>query len=236
MKLLLWDIDCTLLKVTSGIGANIFVQTFRKHFEVDTSDVVQRLSFSGRTDKSLVFEIAHRTGISHQAVVESWEHICDTMTVLAMEHITPNNVQLMPGAAQIIESASAMGFHQALVTGNVRAIGYHKLLCALPSAPFKVGAFGNEFLQREMLPPLAIERFNLLHGTNITHASTVVIGDAPADIVCAHANNIPCIAIATGEYSQRQLWEAGANHARESLLPVYELLSILSQVQFGSRL
>lgn len=235
MKLLLWDIDYTLLKVEKGIGAKVFVETLKQHFEIDTTEIVSRMSFAGRTDKSLVLEIAHRAGIQHERVVDVWDKICDSMTMLSMEYVTPNNVTLLPGAAQILESASAMGFHQALVTGNVRAIGFHKLLCALPSAPFTIGAFGNEFSQREMLPPLAIERYNKHHGTAITAANTIIVGDAPADIVCAHTNKIPCVAIASGSYSVEQLYEAGANHARESLLPVYELLHIFQEVQFGSR-
>jgi phosphoglycolate phosphatase len=236
MKLILWDIDHTLVRVNRLVGEHMFNEMFRTFFEVDSAEVVSRLHFAGRTDKSLVLEIAQRLGIPRDTVANNWQQVCGVLTEMAFELIGPATVSAMPGAEQCIESATAMGFHHAIVSGNIRTIGLHKLYSAMPGVPLHIGAFGNEFADRAMLPPLAIERYNQHHGTSFTAQSSVVVGDAPPDIVCAHVNNIPCVALALGSYNAAQLAEAGANCVREGFRPVYDLLDVLHNVRFGSTL
>ena len=52
-----------------------------------------------------------------------------------------------------------------------------------------------------------------------THAGerTLVIGDTPKDIACAHAVGAKCLAVATGQFSEDQLVAAGADWVVGSL-------------------
>ena len=46
---------------------------------------------------------------------------------------------------------------------------------------------------------------------------TLVIGDTPKDIACAHAMGARCLAVATGKFSAEQLRAAGADHVVRTL-------------------
>jgi HAD superfamily hydrolase (TIGR01549 family) len=55
------------------------------------------------------------------------------------------------------------------------------------------------------------------------HSTAVaMIGDSPWDIQAATRANVPCIALLTGGYSQRELSEAGAEAVFESLLELHQ--------------
>jgi phosphoglycolate phosphatase-like HAD superfamily hydrolase len=62
-----------------------------------------------------------------------------------------------------------------------------------------------------MLPPIARRRAGEAAGlsTSWPRARTVVIGDTPRDIACAHADDLRCIAVTTGPHSRADL--AGAD-------------------------
>jgi HAD superfamily hydrolase (TIGR01549 family) len=55
------------------------------------------------------------------------------------------------------------------------------------------------------------------------HSTAVaMIGDSPWDIQAATRANVPCIALLTGGYSQRELSEAGAEAVFESLVELHQ--------------
>lgn len=71
------------------------------------------------------------------------------------------------------------------------------------------GAFGCEAQRRSDLVLLAKRRFCKLLGVDdIDHNDMIVIGDTPNDISCAHTNNVPCVAVATGKYKAKKLLDA----------------------------
>jgi HAD superfamily hydrolase (TIGR01549 family) len=52
--------------------------------------------------------------------------------------------------------------------------------------------------------------------------AVAMVGDSPWDIQAATRAHLPCIALLTGGYSQRELSEAGAEAVFESLLELYQ--------------
>ncbi len=52
---------------------------------------------------------------------------------------------------------------------------------------FRGGAFGDDHEDRNMLVPIAIERYRETYGVSFEPQETVVIGDTPRDIECARA-------------------------------------------------
>ena len=72
-----------------------------------------------------------------------------------------------------------------------------------------IGAFGSDNGDRKKLVEIAKERYCKYLGVcSIDPEDVVVIGDTPKDILCAHANGSPCVAVATGLYKQDQLESA----------------------------
>jgi phosphoglycolate phosphatase-like HAD superfamily hydrolase len=58
-----------------------------------------------------------------------------------------------------------------------------------------------------MLPPIARRRAGEAAGmgTSWPRERTLVIGDTPRDIACAHADDVRCIAVTTGPHGRDEL-------------------------------
>ena len=85
----------------------------------------------------------------------------------------------------------------ALVTGNLTRIAWRKLERAGLRDYFRFGAFGEMAKTRAGLARLAIRQARrerlIARGAAIS-----LVGDAPSDIVAAHANGIRAISVRTG--------------------------------------
>ena len=65
--------------------------------------------------------------------------------------------------------------------------------------------YGSDAADRNKLPAIAMRRaFELTHCTFIG-ANTTIIGDTPADILCARAGNATAIAVASGWHARNTL-------------------------------
>ena len=125
----------------------------------------------------------------------------------------------MPGAVDTVHAA-----HQhpeitsAILTGNIEPTSWIKLADAgFERSWFSFGVFGDEAETRRGLPPLAHSRYQDLFGHQIQPSETIVIGDTPKDVDCAHNAGCRAIAVATGMSSIDDLRETGADLVIDSL-------------------
>jgi phosphoglycolate phosphatase-like HAD superfamily hydrolase len=115
----------------------------------------------------------------------------------------------------------------ALLTGNFEPIARLKLERAGLGRHFAEGqgAFGSDHEDRAALPAIARHRA-AVNGRPHPRADTVVIGDTPADVACARADGVHCLAVASGPYPAEDLRGADAVAANAG-----ELAGLL--VRFG---
>lgn len=104
-----------------------------------------------------------------------------------------------------------------LLTGNTAQGAAVKMRHYGLAAHFPFGAYGCDHADRNRLGPIAIERARIHTGKTYSAQDTLVIGDTPKDIACAHAIGARCLAVATGQFSLSALKEHGADHVVESL-------------------
>lgn len=220
MRLLLFDIDGTLLRLRGGIGRRVFIDAFQTAMNVDVTSALNDMSFAGRTDRNLVAEIGSRAGINAQSTNDAWQALKYVMEERAKSWIVPDAVEVMPGANDLLSNLRKQNVTFGLVTGNVRSIAFKKLEAAGLSSYFLEGAFGCEDPDRNLLPPRAVSRLNTLHGTSYAHSDAVIIGDAPQDVECARVNGIRCVGVATGQHSSGELTKCGADAVLESFRDV----------------
>jgi phosphoglycolate phosphatase-like HAD superfamily hydrolase len=69
------------------------------------------------------------------------------------------------------------------------------------------GAFGSDAEDRLSLPAIARRRAGT-PGRPHPREHTVVIGDTPRDIACAQADDLRCVAVASGPYQASELTDA----------------------------
>jgi phosphoglycolate phosphatase-like HAD superfamily hydrolase len=94
-------------------------------------------------------------------------------------------------------------------------------------AQFRVGAYGSDDKDRNLLPELAMRRATELTGYRFGGRDTIVIGDTPADILCARSGSARSLAVATGSHSLETLAQYNPDHLLPNLAETERVVDIL---------
>jgi len=126
--------------------------------------------------------------------------------------------RVLPGAVDLLEALSLReDICVGLLTGNVADGAAAKMRHYGLDRHFAFGAYGCDHADRNLLGPVAMERAAVHAGRSFSAEETLVIGDTPKDVACAHAIGAPCLAVATGKFSAEQLRACGADRVVQGL-------------------
>ena len=214
VRLVLFDIDGTLIR-TGGAGVKAFARTFATEFGLH--DGVERLSFAGRTDTSLVREFFRLHEVDpHPDNFARFFH----RYVFWLDHFLHRlNGRALPGVHELIatvrdlRSAPLLG----LLTGNIQLGAEIKLRHLGLWEHFVCGAFGDDHEDRNQLAVIARERGGRLLDRKLRGEEILVIGDTPLDIACARGIDARCLAVATGGHTLAELQKHSPTWAVEDL-------------------
>lgn len=214
MNLLLFDIDGTLIHA-NGAGKIALIEALNIVF--GTAGPVEQYNMGGKTDPAIITDLMIAAGRSPSEIEAGLPQVYAETVKAGQRHFATAGIRPCPG---VLELLTALGQEadvlMGLVTGNVREVAPLKLAAAgIDPAQFPIGAYGSDHADRNLLPGLALTRAIAYTGRNSPPARIVVIGDTPADILCARAGQAIAVAVATGTYS----WEALAQHRPDHLLP-----------------
>ena len=207
MRILLWDIDGTLIRSTR-IGAYkeytipVLVEVF------GTSGRLAELEVSGMTDLQIVYEALINEGVSQDDVLAQIQILGPRITEEARK-ITGNGAQffeVLPGVPETLQAvADHPRYQSALVTGNIESMAYLKMqLVGLDQYFTLPGAFGDESHNRRDLPARAAERIRKHLQLDLAPEQFIVIGDTPNDIDCARYFGARAVAVGTGRSYTRE--------------------------------
>lgn len=202
----LFDVDGTLIR-TGGAGVRAFAMALRSEFGVE--DCVQHVAFAGRTDLSLVRELFQLAGIPHTRA--NIDRFFNRYLEWLPRMLVQSNGSVLNGAVKFIQSLRASDSPPVLglLTGNIRRGAELKLKHFGLWEYFQVGAFGDEYEDRNRIAALALDRVRDLLCTHIPAEQVVVVGDTPHDVACARAIGARSLAVATGGASKAALAGAG---------------------------
>jgi phosphoglycolate phosphatase-like HAD superfamily hydrolase len=114
------------------------------------------------------------------------------------------------------------------VTGNIVSTAPLKLKAGgIDPAQFRVGAYGSDDMDRNHLPRIAMKRATELTGNPFDGNNTVVIGDTPADILCARAGKTTAVAVASGWHAAPTLAKYRPDYLFENLEDTQTVADIL---------
>ena len=119
--------------------------------------------------------------------------------------------RLLDGATELLAEYRNAGHTLGLLTGNLARGAAIKVNHYEVGHHFGFGAYGDDHWDRNELGPIALTRAEEFAGRRFSANETLVIGDTPKDIACAHAFGAKCLAVATGAFDEAALHEAGAN-------------------------
>lgn len=196
-KLLLFDIDGTLVK-TDGAAGKIMVQSIER--EVGRPIQATRDVYLGSTDRLIVKTLLERNGVAVDNLEEATDRILGRYADAVYAALSPaGTVTALPGVAELLARFSKrQDLALGLVTGNIQAGARAKLIPPDLDRYFHVGAFGDDAMERNALPPIAVWRAQAFFAETFAPQDTWIIGDTPKDIDCAKANGLRCLAVASG--------------------------------------
>jgi phosphoglycolate phosphatase-like HAD superfamily hydrolase len=210
--LLLFDIDGTLLSGATKAHQEAMYEALREVHGVTPRPIGPGgISPAGRTDPEIARALLVAAGVSAERIDDRAddvrEHCCQAYAQLCPEDLSEF---VMPGVPDLLdwleEREDAI---LALLTGNYEAVARLKLARAGIGGYFerRQGAFGSDAEDRLSLAPIARRRAGTV-GRPHPREHTLVIGDTPRDIACAHTDEVRCVAIANGPYSVDELGDA----------------------------
>ncbi|HYP01458.1 MAG TPA: HAD hydrolase-like protein [Pyrinomonadaceae bacterium] len=223
LRVLLWDIDGTLLRsVRRGAFKDYTVPVLESIF--GTAGRIHDMRVSGMTDLQIIGEALSDEGITTEHIRERVEEI-RTRFMHEMERVAAAATrdaqplfQLLPGAREILERVAVHSrYLSSLLTGNLEPAAHLKLRLVGLTEFFQElpGAFGDDSHDRRDLPALAAARINAQLKLDLRPAQFIVVGDTPNDIACARHFGARAVAVCTGRFDSR---ETLAAHNPDALL------------------
>jgi phosphoglycolate phosphatase-like HAD superfamily hydrolase len=229
---LLFDIDGTLLSGATGAHSRALAGAIREVHGLDTDDLRAKIGPAGRTDGEIARLILIDLGVSARRIDELADSVREACCRIYAEICPPDlSAYVVPGIPDLLPWLDGRdGVTLGLLTGNFEPVARLKLARAGIGKWFApgFGAFGSDSEDRAALPAIARRRAGRAGigragigragigragigraGIPIPREETIVIGDTPRDIACARADDVRCVAVATGQFGPEEL--AGAD-------------------------
>lgn len=225
MKLVLWDIDHTLI-AARGVGREFFAECFE---QVTGAPMREQASGDGITEPVLFHETARLHGIdSDRQMFERFAH-CSAELYRARAGELRERGHALPGAAAALDAVAGLsGVVQSVVTGNIRGVAEGKLTVfgLEEHIRFELGGYGEDHDERTELVRMAMRRAGEGR-TDVAAADVLLIGDTPADVAAGRHNGVRVLAVASGRSSEQELRAAGATAVAQDLTDRRTLMDLL---------
>ena len=195
MKILLWDIDGTILR--SGHAGHRAMNA-AAHAVFGLQDAFTHFDFGGRTDPWVLDRLCrqHQLEAPHARIEQFYSVYVES---LRRELHNPGAFVCAGVRETLAHFQTTPDIALGLLTGNILAGARAKLEHFGLWEHFPFGAFADDSGERNHLGPIALERARRhLNRTDLRPTDLVVIGDTPHDIACARAAGAHAVAIATG--------------------------------------
>jgi phosphoglycolate phosphatase-like HAD superfamily hydrolase len=234
MRILLWDIDGTLMR-SAKLGAykDYTIPVLEEIF--GTAGRLAEMEVSGMTDMQIFCEALSCEGFTTDDVLARTQLLAVRLTEEARK-ITGNGAkffELLPGVRETLQAlADHPRYQSALLTGNIESMAQLKMeLVGLDKFFTLPGAFGDESHNRRDLPARAAERIRKHLNLDLPPQHFIVIGDTPNDIDCARHFGARAVAVGTGRmYSNAEVLKHNPDKFLPDLSDVDQVLSTLAEL------
>jgi len=224
-KLVLFDIDGTLL-TTKGATRAANGLAIQDAFGV-VVDVMTH-PFGGKTDWQILREVLEPLGITGKVIGHKM-HTYERAFARRLSAVIHNfDVSALPGAHALVNTlAQREDVLVGLVTGNTAMTAAVKLKAVnFDPEVFVVGAFGSEADDRNLLPPIALNRAKCLSRQEIAVEDVIIVGDTTQDVACARALGGVAVTVFTGYEAREHLIKAQPDYMLDDLTQFLELVPL----------
>jgi phosphoglycolate phosphatase-like HAD superfamily hydrolase len=196
----LFDIDGTLLRDPGRVHYNSFFSSVRSVMGREL--VLDGVTVAGNTDPGILHDAFRVAKLDDAEWRPYLEDVLEAIRTEVLAQRETMQIRVMPGVAETLAHLKAKGAALGVATGNLEAVGWHKIEIAGLRKWFAFGGFSDRFAVRADMIAHAVAIARAFAGPG---ASVCVVGDTPFDISAARANSLPVIAVATGRYSFDEL-------------------------------
>lgn len=205
MKLVLFDIDGTLIQGLNEAQILAFSHAFKKVFNIDTS--ITKIDHNGKTDRQIMVELLKKEGFNEDLIRSKTKEIMNEMIPFFNEKVKEKKIKITEGAKELLDELIKRNIPIGLITGNLEDIAKKKMEEVDLKDYFKFGGFGSDSERRSEMIEIAIERAERIYGVKFNLKDVFVIGDTPKDIIAGKEAGVQTIAMVTGMYSEEDLKE-----------------------------
>ena len=196
-RLLLWDIDGTLVRTSRPSSLNPHVSALMKLGYSVSSDPIELF---GSTDYEVIIELLKKNKILLKE--NQLREIFIEIDKEAQQLDLISEFNLYPGVCSILDELSALGWTHGILTGNT----YNRMISKLIFSNI-IKYFLNELM---FSCNFGDSRKDICKNAVITinkelYQKIYIIGDTPKDISAARSIGFPVISVASGKYSLSDL-------------------------------
>jgi phosphoglycolate phosphatase-like HAD superfamily hydrolase len=219
MRLILWDIDGTLVQA-GEVGRDIFTEAFQAVLGQAPDQVTAKaLVMAGRTDPEIALEFLAAHEVEGERHLPAFSEAL-VSALAAKAAVIRERGRALAGARDILDALDRTdGVVQSLLTGNVQPNALLKLASFELDGylDFEVGGFGSDHHHRPSLVQVARDKAERKYGTAFDGPATVLVGDTPLDVAAGKAGGARVVAVATGPYRVEELRATEADAVLEDL-------------------
>jgi phosphoglycolate phosphatase-like HAD superfamily hydrolase len=219
MRLILWDIDGTLVQA-GEVGRDIFTEAFQAVLGRAPDQVTAKaLVMAGRTDPEIALEFLAAHEVEGERHLPAFSEAL-VSALAAKAAVIRERGRALAGAGDILDALDRTdGVVQSLLTGNVQPNALLKLASFELDGylDFEVGGFGSDHHHRPSLVQVARDKAERKYGTAFDGPATVLVGDTPLDVAAGKAGGARVVAVATGPYRAEELAATGADAVLKDL-------------------
>lgn len=222
-RLVLFDIDKTLL-VGSTVHYTALKSSLSEVYGIKNPQPVKNMQ--GMTDLKIIYETLLQESIDVKTIKSGLDQCMEIMYLKYKDTLQKQDLKILEGVNELLETLQRAGIPMGLVTGNMEAIAWLKLEKVGLNRYFDFGGFGDKVVKRSGLVHNAIKSSEKILG-KLNTGNIFLIGDTPRDIVGGQKVGVKTIGVATGDFSEEELAQAGADFVIKDLKDSKKVLKII---------
>lgn len=200
----IFDIDGTLLVTKDLVHWNALHQAMLEAWGIDAT--IAGIQYHGMTDISILRAALERAGIRDGVFEAGLPKALETVC----REVENNHKQIVPhvcaGIPGLLAELKRRGTPLGIASGNLEAVGWHKISAAGLRDFFSFGFFSDHCERRADIFRCAIDYARSQVSCNVR---VCFIGDTPSDIQAAHEVGASVVAVASGNFSVVELSACG---------------------------
>jgi len=226
-KLVLFDIDGTLIKGGDDTGRRSFVVAIEKVFGHQV--VIDWQKHDGSTERKIATDLLKQKGVSSKDILLKIDQLMRARADWFAKNVSSDyKNQLISDAVVLINKLKEKNIFFGLLTGNSRQASFIKLKLVGIDKFFDFGLFGEMAEDRNKLAKLVFAKAKDYFEISFLKKNIFVIGDTIHDIICGQKAGVKTIGVTTGFFSQDDLAKAKPDLLTASLADKKVLDFILS--------